>query len=164
MKKNTLINQRRKLLAYLTSATIGVSILTGCGNEVKYQKNQDGQVEIANDLDSNIVNNLILIRLSNKTVEKDDYVLVTQVVNVSRELSTTSYTNIENGIIVYDTRKSIYNNFSVEIIVDNMLDYLYKYDMIKNQYTNNDIEILKNNLINDPDLNIKKDTGKKLVK
>lgn len=120
-------------------------------------------MELVGYLSKDEVKELKFIHLSNSAVGKDEYVLVEHYYNVQRGgWCEETYINIENGAAVYDFLDESYKNFKVDILVDNMMDYLYKYDMIKDEYDIKDIQNLKENLLNDPDLNIEKD--KQLVK
>lgn len=163
MKKN-LIDTKKRILAYITTTTLGISLLTGCSEDIKYTTNENGVVEINDDFSHNFVSKLKFIRLSNSVVNKDSYFLVDSIsLTIGRGPNVKYYNNIENGVTIYEDGSSMYENFSVDIIIDNMEDYLYKYDMIKESYNLDDIKLLKENLLNDSSLNIT-NGNKKLVK
>lgn len=163
MDKKTLLKKyKKKILTYAAISAIGVGALTG---HHSYQENENGVIELVGELDGSIVKNTKLIHLTNNGVKKDEYIIAKyQYINGKAGNDSEYYEDIENGKKVYDFRNSNYDNFKVDIIVDNMTDYLYKYDMIQDKYTNEDIKELKENLLNDPDLNIKKSGNKQFIK
>lgn len=165
--KNLLLKKKKQLLTYVTAATIGVSALTGCGNQgFNYQKDKDGKIEkITGELDYDSFKNLKFIHLTNDIANIDEYILADQeVYYAAYSPSSEDYIDITNGNVVYDSDNDDYSNFNMDVIVDHMVNYLYKYDMIKDLYTIDDATKLKENLLNDPDLNIKQKANKRLVK
>lgn len=165
--KKFLLKKKKQLLAYVTAATIGVSMLTGCGNtNFRYEKNKDGKIEtVSGEIDYDSFKDLKFIHLTNNITNIDDYILAKYFYSTTpRTGSLKIYTDIENGKEVYNSSDTNYSNFNVDVIVDNMVDYLYKYNMMKDFYTIDDVTKLKENLLTDSDLNIKQKLNKKLVK
>ena len=61
--------------------------------------------------------------------------------------NTIYYKSIEIGKKVYEQANDDFKNFKMEIVIDHMVDYLYKYDMIKDNYSIEDVKSLKQLLL-----------------
>ena len=68
---------------------------------------------------------------------------------------------MENGKIVYASKDDDFKNFNLEIVVDRLIDYIYKYDMVKDKYDIEDIKKIKEYLLLDETLNIGKEMQEK---
>lgn len=121
-------------------------------------------IKLAGEIESDIMNDTYLIHITNNIVMKDEYVIAKYQYMNGRGIYSEYYENIENGQKVYEFKSDKYESFKVDIVVENMLDYLYKYDMIRDSYNKDDIKKLKDNLLNDPDLGINKSENKQLIK
>ena len=130
--KMDLLKKKKMLLAYALATSLSVSALTGCGNSgFSYLK--ENETIVANGVvNYDLVKSLKLIHLTNEIAQLDEYVLVSEILVFTKyKGSITYYEDVETGKQVYSTKGDDFKNFEVEIIVEHMVDYLYKYDIVK---------------------------------
>lgn len=147
--KKELLKQKKKLLIYTVATMMGTTSLVGCGNKFEYEKDSTGVVNITGTMDYVDVKNLKFVHLTNEIAKLDRYYLVK-----CGYYRYPHYIDIETDRIIYQDKSDDYENFNLEIVVDNMLDYLYKYDMVKDEYTIDDINKLEQLLLNDETLEL----------
>ena len=167
--KNKLLRKQAFLLA--TSLTLGITSLTGCGNNLKYGISIEGSVIVTGSIEYDNLKKAKLVRVKNDIAELDEYYLV---LSYHHQVGTVIsdklyYKDIETGEVVYSEQNKDYKNFTIEIILDGIVDYLYKYNMIKDKYNIDDIERIKQNLLSDDTListntTSKNTSRKKLIK
>ena len=146
-KKILLLNQKKRLIALATAFTLAVTTLTGCNN-LKYKSDENGIVVVTGDIDYNSFKGAKLIHVTNDIALIDKYYLVLEMsYNVKRYTTSYYYEDIETCKIVYKADNDDFKNFNVEIILDGLVDYLYKYDMVKDEYDIEDIKTFKDNLL-----------------
>lgn len=129
--------------------SLGITSLTGCGEKFEYQIEENGIVSVEGNEEFDEFKKIKLVHLTNEIANLDEYYLASCHVIINPGEDTIEYINIETGRIIYITTDDDYQNFKIEVVVDFMVDYLYKYDMVKDNYTINDVITLKENLLND---------------
>lgn len=147
---------KRRLVAIAMAAYLGLTCLTGCNN-LKYKKQENGIVEVTGTIDYDDFKHYKLIHITNKIAELDKYYLVDKrFINKRYYPTWFEYTDIETNMKVYQEKDGDsygdFKNFKTEIILDGLVDYLYKYDMIKEEYTIEDILYIKECLLSDDTL------------
>ena len=153
MKDNLWLKKRLVALAMVFPM-----ILTGCsGIKLEYITNESGIVEVTGTISYDSLKNLKLVHVTNEIAKLDKYYLVREYrhdVRFHPELF--YYDDIETSKRVYEKDKhesyGDFQNFNMEIILDGLVDYLWKYDMLKEEYTPEDITKLKELLLTDKDL------------
>lgn len=148
--KKELLKQKKKALVLMVSAIVGTTTLSGCGdNTFDYQYEEDGTVMVEGTISYVMLKNAKLVHLTNELAEIDEYLLVRY--HPGRYTSDTYYYDIENGFEFY-LESDKYKNFKMDIILDSMVDFLYKYDMIKDEYSIDDVKQLKQLLLEEDKL------------
>ena len=145
---------KRRLAAIVMALYMGLTCLgiAGCNN-LKYKNQENGIVEVTGTIDYDDFKHYKLVHITNKIAELDFYCLVEEHTYYNRYGSDqTIYTNIETDKEVYSDTNDDYKNFKIEIILDGLVDYLYKYDMVKEEYTIEDILYIKECLLSDDTL------------
>ena len=149
------LSTKKKFLVYLMSVVMGTVSLTGCNNEnsFEYVKQEDGTIDVDGLEDYDDFKCIKLIHLTNEIAELDEYHLVYECEIWNRYVpSTIYYKSIETGKKVYEQTNDDFKNFKMEIVIDHMVDYLYKYDMVKDNYSIEDVKSLKQLLLEDEDV------------
>lgn len=166
--KDILLYQKKKIIAYTIMTTLGLTSLTGCNNQsFEYETKESGEVSVMGEMNFDKVKNLKLIHLTNEIAEFDKYYLARYFDDstLSRFGSQSKgYINIENDKIIYIYEEDDYKNFTVEVVADHIIDYLYKYDMVKDTYNIEEIKELKENLLNDNTVVNMEEPTKKVLK
>lgn len=162
MKNKQLLN---RLLAFSAVATLGATSLTGCSNTINYEYSSETNIVATGPMEYNKLKNAKLVRLKNKIEELDEYYLVlsyhhTFNGNISKKLY---YVDIETGETIYSEQDKDYKKFTIEIILDNLVDHLYKYNLVQDEYNIDDIETIKQKLLEDETIINKKSISKKLT-
>lgn len=148
-KKILLLNQKKRLIALATVFTLAITTLTGCNN-LKYKTQDNGIVVVTGDIDYNSFKGAKLIHITNDIALIDKYYLVLELPYSSDRYHYSSYyRDIETGKTVYKAEHDDFKNFDVEIVLDGLVDYLYKYDMVKDGYDIEDIKKFKDDLLSD---------------
>lgn len=147
--KNKLLRKQALLLA--ASLTLGFTSLTGCGNNLKYESSTEGSIIVTGSIKYDKLKKAKLIRIKNEIAELDEYYLVLAYHHTAGRIVSNKlyYTDIETGKMVYNELDKDFKNFTIEIILDGIVDYLYKYDIVKDKYNIDDIETIKQNLLSD---------------
>ena len=153
MKKELLLGYKKRLIALAMIIPMTLTSLTGCNN-LKYEKQENGIVEVTGTIDYDDFKHYKLVHITNKIAELDKYYLVDKrFINKKYYPTWFEYTDIETNMKVYQEKDGAsygdYKNFKTEIILDGLVDYLYKYDMIKEEYTIEDILHIKECLLSD---------------
>ena len=126
-----------------------VTSLTGCNN-LKYETQDNSIVVVKGTIKWNAFKNAKLIHIKNEIAELDKYYLGTINKIINRYSSDeTRYIDIETNKVVYSDINDDFKNFTLEIVLDGMVDYLYKYDMVKDEYNIDDIKKFKEYLLTD---------------
>jgi len=166
--KEIILYQKKKLIVYTMMTTLGLTSLTGCvSSNFEYCTNGNGEVLVEGTIKFDDLKNLKLIHVTNKIAEFDEYYLVRYFDDAaisSFGSQAKGYVNIENNQIIYIYDDEDYQNFNIEIVVDHLIDYLYKYDMIKETYNIEEVKKIKENLLNDEMINNIEETNKKVLK
>lgn len=159
--KKELLKKKKMLLVYALVTSLSVSTLSGCGaNTFNYQLTEDGSIVIDGSITYDKFKKLKFVHLTNEIAKIDKYILVEEKEYVQRYTSSKlCYIDVETGKIVYNNKDDDFKNFKLEIVIEHMVDYLYKYDMVKDEYSIEDIEKLKEYLLLDEDLNKDKETS-----
>lgn len=151
--KDILLYQKKRIIAYSMMTALGLTSLTGCGStDFEYNTKDNGKIVTTGEMNFNKTKNLKLIHITNEIAEFDEYYLARYFDDstFSRVGSRSKgYINIENDKIIYIYEDEDYKNFTVEVIIDHLIDYLYKYDLVKDKYNIDDIKELKEKLLND---------------
>lgn len=149
------------LLAYALAISLSVSALTSCGNDnFYYTIEENGDLVFEGTVSFDTFKKLKLAHLTNKIALIDEYVLVREHVPTGL-IKRLEYIDMENGKIVYASKDDDFKNFNLEIVVDRLIDYIYKYDMVKDKYDIEDIKKIKEYLLLDETLNIGKEMQEK---
>ena len=82
----------------------------------------------------------------------------------SQELEVDLKDILEKDKVIYIYEEDDYKNFTVEVVADHLIDYLYKYDMIKDSYNIEEVKELKENLLNDNTIINIEEPNKKVLK
>ena len=133
-------------------------VLTGCGdNKLEYVTNESGIVEVTGTISYDSLKNLKLVHITNEIAKLDKYYLVREYqYDIRYHPQLFYYDDIETNRRVYEENKGEgygdFENFKLEIVLDGLVDYLWKYDMLKEEYTSEDIAKLKELLLADKDL------------
>lgn len=151
--KKELLRMKKKILIYTLTAIIGTTTITGCKDKFTYEYTNDGIITVDGKISYDTLKKLKLIHLINKNVELDKYLLVQKKKDHMYRSNIYYYQDIETGRIIYHEKDELFQNFELEIIVDNMVDYLIKYNIVKEDYTIKDIQNLKQTLLMDETLN-----------
>ena len=154
---------------------MALTCLTGCNN-LKYEKQENGIVEVTGTIDYDDFKHYKLVHITNEIAELDKYYLVYGQGSYDRgNLLYINYIDIETDKEVfreadeerYEVVCSDYKNFKMEIILDGLVDYLYKYDMVKDEYTIEDILYIKECLLSDdvlfPDVTANKPNARRRI-
>lgn len=155
MKKQLLLESKKRLIALAMIIPMTLTCLTGCNN-LKYEKQENGIVEVTGTIDYDDFKNYKLVHITN-VAGLDKYYLVDKR-SINRKYYPTwfEYTDIETNMKVYQEKDGAsygdYKNFKMEIILDVLVDYLYKYNMVKDEYTIEDILYIKECLLSDDTL------------
>lgn len=161
--KNKLLRKQALLLA--TSLTLGITSLTGCSNNLKYGTSAEGSVIVTGSIEYDNLKEVKLVRIKNEIAELDEYYLVLSYHHTAGRVISDKlyYIDIETGEVVYSEQNKDFKNFTIEIILDGIVDYLYKYDIVKDEYNIDDIETIKQKLLEDETIINKKSISKKLT-
>lgn len=162
MKKGLLLEYKKRLIALAMTVPMALTCLTGCNN-LKYEKQENGIVEVTGTIDYDDLKIYKLVHITNEIAEIDTYYLVVHYVGRGYD----QCVSVENGEIVYNSYNDDYKNFKIEIILDGLVDYLYKYDMVKEEYTIEDILHIKECLLSDdvlfPDVTANKPNARRRI-
>jgi len=153
--RKELLKQQKKALIYVLSAVIGTTTLTGCGDTFDYQYEEDGTVTVEGTISYERIKKLKLVHLTNEIAEIDEYILAyedSEYTSISRISRKCYYDSIETGRKFYSVNEEEYKNFKIDIVVDHMVDFLYKYNMVKDEYSIDDIKKLKELLLQEEQL------------
>lgn len=154
-----LLNKKKKLLAYAIATSLSIPALSSCGtNYFDYKVEENGDLLVEGTITFDKFKKLKLIHLTNEIALIDKYIIVEEKEYLQRYTSSKLvYVDMENGKIVYNSKDDDFKNFNLEIVVDRLIDYMYKYDMVKDNYDIEDIKRIKEYLLLDETLNIGKD-------
>ena len=144
---------KRRLTAIVMALYLALTCLTGCNN-LKYEKQENGIVEVTGTIDYDDFKKYKLVHITNEIAELDKYYFVKNYTPERKNYPTwRKYIDIETDMKVYEENEGSsygdFKNFKMEIIVDGLVDYLYKYDMVKEEYTIEDILYIKECLLSD---------------
>lgn len=150
MENNLLTKQKRGLIALVMAGFM----LAGCVAKVPgfdYETNSNGIVEVSGDIDYSVVSRLNFVRLVNKKSGYEGYFLAYEYHFAGGRgvPGRIEYVNVENDDVIYCATDEIFNNFEMEVLVEQLIDYLYKYNMVKGEYTIEDILYIKECLLSD---------------
>ena len=160
--KMDLLKKKKMLLAYAIATSLSIPVLSSCGtNYFDYKIEENGDLLVEGTITFDKFKKLKLIHLTNEIALIDKYILVSEDKENYRTYIKVSYVDMENGKIVYDSKNADFKNFNLEIVVDRLIDYIYKYDMVKDKYDIEDIKKIKEYLLLDETLNIGKDNNNK---
>lgn len=153
-KKDFLLDKKRRLLALAMAVTLTTTSLTACGSDtkLKYETQDNGIVIVTGEIKYDSLKKAKLVHIKNEIAEIDKYYLAIYETNVGRYNTKNIYIDIETGKIIYEEENEDFKNFSLEVVLDGLVDYLYKYDMVKEKYNIEDIEFIKESLLNDQTL------------
>ena len=152
--KDKYLELKKRLVAL---AMVFPMILTGCSdNKLEYITNESGIVEVTGTISYGELKNLKLVYITNDKVKLGKYYLVSEFILPGGGPQIIIYTDIETNREVFFEEFGDgfgdFKNFDMVIIVDFLVDYLWKYDMLKEEYTSEDIVKLKELLLTDKDL------------
>ena len=152
--RKELLKQQKKALIYVVSAVIGTMTLTGCGSDqFDYQYEEDGTVTVEGTISYEKLKKLKFVHLTNEIALIDDYILVYEYTEyIDRYAARLCYKNYETGRKIYGENEEDFKNFKIEIVVDHMIDFLYKYNMVKDEYSIDDVKKLKELLLQEEQL------------
>lgn len=160
--KFDLLKKKKMLLAYALATSLSISALSSCGaNYLTYKVEENGDLLVEGTITFDECKKLKLIHLTNEIALIDKYILVSEDKEIYRTYIKFSYVDMENGKTVYKSSEDDFKNFNLEIVVDRLIDYIYKYDMVKDKYDIEDIKKIKEYLLLDETLNIGKDMQEK---
>lgn len=166
IKKQELLRYKMRLLAYAMTVGVGVTSLTGCNNYSNgfvYEISGD-EVKVEGAISYEQLKKLQLIRIVNNVADWEKCYLVEIENKIQRYGPTRDYyVDIETDKRIYVFDDDEYSNFEVEVLVENMLDYMVKYNMVKDEYTIDDIKELKEKLLKDESLLKTRDASKKVL-
>ena len=149
------LKTKKKLLVYLMSVLMGSISLTSCNNEnsFEYVQQEDGTIDVSGLESYDDFKCIKLIHLTNEIAELDEYHLVFECEIWKRYgPNEIYYKSVETGKEVYEQSNDDFKNFKMEIVIDHIVDYLYKYDMVKDNYSIEDVKSLKQLLLEDEDV------------
>lgn len=154
--KMDLLKKKKMLLVYAIATSLSIPVLSSCGtNYFDYKVEENGELLVEGTITFDKFKKLKLIHLTNEIALIDKYIIVEEKEYLQRyDSSKLVYVDVENGKIVYNTKDDDFKNFNLEIVVDRLIDYIYKYDMVKDSYDIEDIKKLKESLLLDESLNI----------
>ena len=152
-----LLKKKKMLLAYALATSLSIPALSSCGtNYFDYKVEENGELLVEGTITFDKFKKLKLIHLTNEIAEIDKYILAEEKEQVQMyNGSIFYYIDIETGKKVYNNKDDDFKNFKLEIVVDRLIDYLYKYDMVKDSYDIEDIQKIKEYLLLDETLNIR---------
>ena len=148
--KKELLKQKKKALVLMVSAVVGTTSLSGCSSNFDYYCEVDGTITADGMISYDNLKNAKLVHLTNGLAEIDKYIMV--LYNNGKYEFEKYYYDIETGITVYSDTIEEYKNFKMEVILDSMVDFLYKYDMVKDEYSIDDVKKLKGLLLEEEQL------------
>lgn len=145
------LKMKKRMLIYLLSAVMGTTLLSGCSNSnFEYLSEEDGTVTVASLISYDILKGAKLVHLTNELAEIDKYFIV--LYNSGKYSSEQYYYDIETGVKVYSETTDDFKNFDMDVILEQMVDFLYKYDMVKDEYSIEDVKKLKQLLLDEEKL------------
>ena len=161
--KFDLLKKKKMLLAYALATSLSIPALSSCRTDYcDYKVEENGDLLVEGTITFDEFKKLKLIHLTNEIAEIDKYILVEEKEYLQRyDSSRFAYIDMETGELIYDTEDDDIKNFNLEIVVDRLIDYVYKYDMVKDNYDIEDIKKIKEYLLLDETLNVGKEMQEK---